>query len=204
MSQLPSWLTTLIISGETCWGWKGSISKEGYPRITRKYETKGVTLKVSRIIYSILYGDIPPGHVIRHSCDNPGCVNPDHLLLGTPKQNSQDAVNRLRHAWGVRNSKAKLSPTQILEIRDSRLSVGELSKKYSISKSQIGRIKAHESWSKLVGGVKQERISSRKLTRKQVEEIRSDPRKLKLIATDFGVNISSISRIKSGTRWKNT
>lgn len=71
--------------------WKGFFAN-GYGVIKRR----GKTMKAHRMIYEECFGMIPEGMVVRHTCDNPPCVNPAHLLLGTPKDNMRDKMERGR------------------------------------------------------------------------------------------------------------
>lgn len=85
----------------------------------------GKNRSVHRLVYISIYGDIPDGLCVRHTCDVRNCVNPEHLLLGTQKQNMQDCANRGRAGllyknnppYGEKNNAAKLSTAQVLEIR---------------------------------------------------------------------------------------
>jgi hypothetical protein len=76
-----------------CWIWQGNRDRKGYGRIS----VKGRTTSTHRLAYRLAHGgDIPDGLVVRHRCDNPPCVNPDHLEIGTPADNSRDMVERGR------------------------------------------------------------------------------------------------------------
>jgi hypothetical protein len=72
-------------------------------------------LDAHRYSYEIHRGPIPAGQIVRHTCDNPGCVNPAHLLLGTQRDNIQDRVRRGRN--GIPGAKRKLSPENIERVR---------------------------------------------------------------------------------------
>ena len=69
-----------------------------YPRIC----VNGKPMNMSNYIYRLNKGKIPDGHIIRHTCDNPPCINPDHLISGTMKDNSMDMVKRGRSTKGTR------------------------------------------------------------------------------------------------------
>lgn len=76
-----------------CWEWTATKSAKGYGQIRWKYEP----MIASRVAYALYVGPIPDGLLVRHKCDNPGCVNPEHLELGTSADNSADMVKRGRH-----------------------------------------------------------------------------------------------------------
>jgi len=79
-----------------CWPWTGSKTLKGYGQLRWKYNS----LVASRVSYELYVGPIPEGLMVRHRCDNPSCVNPDHLELGTAADNSADMVQRGRHNNG--------------------------------------------------------------------------------------------------------
>ena len=79
-----------------CWEWRGTRSEDGYGLIhIKKLATSN--LRVHRLMWEMHNGPIPDGLVVRHRCDNPPCVNPDHLEVGTKKDNAADMVQRLPH-----------------------------------------------------------------------------------------------------------
>lgn len=97
-----------------CWLWVGSIKTTGYGEV-RISPTKTVT--AHRLAWEI-YNDrrIPEGLVVRHTCDVRNCVRPTHLVLGTHKENTQDAVERRRTATGENNGQSLLSNEQVKQI----------------------------------------------------------------------------------------
>jgi hypothetical protein len=85
----------------------------GYYFLTYNYQRK----TLHRHVYEEMFGEIPIGLVVRHKCDNRGCINPEHLELGTYKDNSQDMVSRGRSLKGEKHPASKLSDDDIREIR---------------------------------------------------------------------------------------
>lgn len=92
-----------------CWIWMGDVSIEGYGRLTRKIQGRVHVLLLHRVTYAVSRGLDPltlsPDHCVRHSCDTPCCVNPDHLELGTWPDNVRDSVDRGRHAVAFRQGR---------------------------------------------------------------------------------------------------
>lgn len=128
----------------TCWIWRGSTYPNGYGCIN----FNGRNRSVHRYAYELKNGQTPIGFLICHSCDNKLCVNPDHLFLGTYKDNWQDAVNKgiIKPVTAVR----KLTPEQAIEIRGKyqtgTYQVAQLSREYGIGPTSIRRIIDRETY----------------------------------------------------------
>lgn len=84
-----------------------------------------------------------------HSCDNPSCVNPDHLSLGTRTENMQDAKRKGRNARGEGHGRSKLSCRDVEMIMKSPLSQAEIGQLFGISQGHVSEIKAGKKWSHL-------------------------------------------------------
>jgi hypothetical protein len=85
-----------------CWPWTASCDKDGYGRFQYPTPNGQVHTRAHRYGYTMLVGPIPTGMVVMHSCDNPPCVNPAHLGVGTPLANNDDKIGKGRGArlWG--------------------------------------------------------------------------------------------------------
>lgn len=125
---------------ESCWIWKGSLSR-GYGMIFYKKN-----MRAHRFSYFIHIGKLLMNYLVCHTCDNKLCVNPDHLYLGTPKDNSRDATERKRLKVGSDHHFSKLSDKDVNEIIKSSESGVSLSEKFGISKTHVSRIRNKKNW----------------------------------------------------------
>jgi len=120
--------------------------KGGYPQC----ESDGQRYFLSRFVYEQCFGEIPEGLCVCHKCDNPPCINPQHLFLGTRKDNTQDMVKKGRNRNGIlpgeSNGQSKLTSQQVLVILNDSNSNNKIAAKYGVSKSTILRIKNRKSW----------------------------------------------------------
>lgn len=133
---------TDIRESAECWPWEGPRSPNGYGQVS----CAGDKRSAHRLSYEIFNGPIPAGMVVRHVCDNPSCVNPEHLLLGSKADNSRDMMMRGR-------GQAKMTEAQAVEIKGSSLSVGALSERYGVSVTAIRDIKNGKTWAWLAAPV---------------------------------------------------
>lgn len=136
---------------DACWNWVGARGKQGYGN----FYMGGKYLRAPRASWMIHNGEIPADMYVCHKCDNPKCVNPDHLFLGTCKENLKDqAIKGRRHrkgAVGGRNRSAILTEAQVLEIRQ-RWDSGErkaeaMAAEYGLgSRNRIYEIVKRKTW----------------------------------------------------------
>ena len=129
-----------------CWKWIGYLDPNGYGRLN----IKNVPILAHRISYQLYRGGIPKGMSICHKCDNPFCVNPDHLFLGTQKDNMDDMINKGRdHKRGMKGSehpRSKLDEEKVKLIRLSSKTDMQLSIEYGVSRSVIYDAKHRNTW----------------------------------------------------------
>lgn len=117
----------------------------GYPRI----QYKGKVHKLHRLIWILEKGNITDGLHVLHKCDNPACINPAHLFLGTNDDNVRDMVNKKRNQKGERHWRAKLTENAVREIRarrDSGMLQKDIAAQYGISRRTVGQIIKRERW----------------------------------------------------------
>ena len=118
----------------------------GYHEMNRN----GKMIRVHRHMYEKYKGEIPNGLLICHKCDNPSCINPDHLFVGTPKENSEDMVMKGRsnppRLTGEMIGTSKLKISQIIDIRKDNRLQREIAKDYGIAQCHVSRIKLHQTW----------------------------------------------------------
>ena len=140
-----------LVKTDSCWIWQGRIIGKGYGMIG--LGGKGAKQVLAhRLSYEIHKGAIPEGMVVMHKCDNPRCVNPDHLEAGTQSQNIKDAFARMRKVLPLKKAKgeecgaAKLTNEIVLSIRASTLSLKQLATLHGVSKSSIERIRYRKTW----------------------------------------------------------
>jgi hypothetical protein len=142
-------LATHTIKSEGCWEWTGART-HGYGRIG--YE--GRVILTHRLAYDLAYGSVPSDVDVLHHCDNPACVRPDHLFLGTAKDNAQDMMAKGRggyRTWrGEENGHAKLTRIQVASIRaeyaTGKVSQRNLARQYGMAQTTIGAILRGKTW----------------------------------------------------------
>lgn len=116
-----------------------------YPSI----KINGKMNKITRLIMKRRHPEMTSDQCVLHSCDDPRCINPAHLRIGTKKDNSNDAIERGRQVRGERAGRAKLTEAQVLEIYNYPLGNADTHRKFAylgISKSCVQAIKENRSW----------------------------------------------------------
>lgn len=137
-----------FIDSYGCWictSHAGSNYRGGYPVIRRfdKY------MRMSRYIYWLFNGHIDDELYVMHSCDNPKCINPDHLSLGTPQENTDDMVKKGRNKVGEDLPFAKLTESQVIKIFNDPRGCTTIAREYNVSKKTVLNIRHGKTWKHL-------------------------------------------------------
>lgn len=130
-----------------CWLWTASTAGKGYGQIKVPRERRQVY--AHRLSWLLYRGPLRKGRHVLHRCDNPRCVNPDHLFIGSPKANARDMAAKGRHLFGERNARSKLTAANVVAIR--RLVAGgapqrEIGSLFGVSQITVSRIARRQRW----------------------------------------------------------
>lgn len=151
MSDVSAAFWNRVEKGAGCWLWTGPRFRDNRGLLTYgRLTIKGHRVYAHRIAYAITYGD-PGGKGVLHRCDNPPCVRPEHLFLGTQAENNRDmeVKGRARHLCGEAHYAAKMTEDGVRELRRRRVageSLGSLARAFKLSKRTVLAIVRLEAW----------------------------------------------------------
>lgn len=186
---------------DQCMEWIGGKFDFGYG----KFKLFKTHVRSHRFSYEFYNGPIPEGILVCHSCDNPPCVNPTHLWLGTHQDNDQDKVMKGRSTKGIKNATSKLTEGQVLEIINlsSIYTEEQIANMFGVASTIINRIKNGKNWTHITNIIDTGPKMIR-LTEVQVREIKKRviTETCVKIAKDFGVNAKTINNIKNRNTWR--
>lgn len=124
---------------DACWEWQGGRDADGYGHVSGTR----VPRVASRVAYEVWVDQIPDGQLVCHRCDNPPCINPSHLFLGEPVDNTHDMLGKKRGSHGERSPLHKLTDEQVHIIRylsDEGIKQRAIAKLIGCSQSQVSNI----------------------------------------------------------------
>jgi len=129
-----------------CWQWTDSLTAKGYGR----FSYNGKAERAHRVSWLLHRGPIPDGMLVCHRCDNPGCVNPDHLFLGSAAESTADMDAKGRRVTvphpGEQHGYAKLSEQDVRAIRASNERQRDIAKRFGITQANVSLIRRRKSW----------------------------------------------------------
>lgn len=191
----------------SCWSWKGH-SGGGYGR----FKVAGGRSAASRVAYALAWGYVPTDAFVCHKCDNPNCVRPEHLFLGSAGDNSDDKVRKGRQPSGSSVGTAILTEAQVADVF-RRIMAGEsrgaIAKHFGVAKRTVQKITLGHNWKHLraqlgIEALRGQRRNPKRLNDEAVRVIRSAPHSKgvgRRLAKQFGVSEAMISQVRRGKAW---
>lgn len=182
-----------------CWEWQLSLNG-GYGQ----FAVAGKMYAAHRLAYEIYTKKaIPKNMCVCHTCDNPKCINPDHLFLGNSQDNIDDKVVKGRQAKGEKINTSKLTRKRILQIKEQYtkgVNQVKLAEEHNVSQVQISSILRNKSWKYISKPCKTRRS---KLTERQVKIIFNNRKCLPInhYTNKYNVSKSTVDKIRSGETW---
>lgn len=144
--ELVRFFLLVNIRGENeCWEWKGGKSPKGYGVFNSNYKNP----LAHRLIILSMRGHLKQSEYVCHKCDNPICVNPNHLFIGDAKSNYDDSRSKGRHTFGEKQGHSKLKEHQVIDIKKRRMAgekLSSLAAQYNVDVANISSIARGKSW----------------------------------------------------------
>lgn len=125
-----------------CWLWTRSPRRKWHPRWWNGTRPEGTHVSA----YRFAFGEIPPGQYVCHRCDNPRCVRPSHLFLGTPGENNADCRRKGRSARGERHGRRKLTEERVRALKADAGASKDVAARFGVSVNTVNRIRAGSLW----------------------------------------------------------
>lgn len=134
-----------VVTADGCWEWQRKRNKKtGRAQINPR---KGFHTSAARVSYEAFKGEIPASMMVCHKCDNPGCVNPACLFLGSNADNMADMTAKRRQCRGEATPWVKLDVPAVREIRESQASNATLARRFGVNAKTIATARTGKTWS---------------------------------------------------------
>ena len=196
MNDVERFLCKTVKLDGGCVQWLASKDKQGYG-----YFSLGKLMHAHRASYMLFKGPIPEGMLVMHECDNPSCVNPNHISLGTHAQNQAQKFQR-KLLLGECRKVTKLTDDQVLAIYADSRPQSTIAKDFDVFQGTVAAIKLGQRWSNLTGHKKEKpghfkgtSSYQAKLTAEQVRAIRSSTKTTKELCEEYGVSQASMYKV---------
>lgn len=143
------WSKVKKVDGEGCWEWQSTRTPDtGYGLFGVRWHPPRYVV-AHRISYELNCGPIPAGMKVCHKCDNPPCVRPDHLFLGTQRSNIEDMRRKGRAARGTKHFRAKLDPDKVRDVRRALVAgetVKNIARRHKVRPGTIYAVRDGKTW----------------------------------------------------------
>lgn len=151
ITNIEDRLHTYIRRTSTCWIWTGYKGHYGYGKVT---DDDGKQVRAHRYLYEMFKGKIPKGMNVLHKCDNTACVNPEHLFLGSQKDNVKDMMSKGRGGYkkfcGEAHHNRKLDMNKVKKMREmwesKKYSQYQIASKFNISQQVVSKVVNYKAW----------------------------------------------------------
>jgi hypothetical protein len=143
-TRLSEYCNRYTIKKDGCWEWTGTKDKDGYGSVNLDLKNIKRAHRASWILYN---GEIPKGILVCHHCDNPSCTNPEHLFLGTAKDNTNDMINKKRRKQGTRLKNFQV--TEIKKLLETKKATNQIATMFNVCRATIDNIKYKKAWTNL-------------------------------------------------------
>lgn len=141
------WPKVVVSGADDCWEWQGEINQRGYGRLSKG---SGNRSTASRVSWQIHNGEIPCGMLVCHTCDNRRCVNPAHLFLGSPADNTKDMLSKGREnpPRGSDNPRSRITEEDVINIRrcSQHERTSSIAKRYDLDPNYVSKIIHKRCW----------------------------------------------------------
>ena len=188
----------VIDDDNSCWCWRGAVNDKGYGFIDVTIDRKQKRFYAHRVSWEWENDcDIPEGMIVRHTCDNPPCVRPSHLVIGTHQQNTNDKMERGRYVSGV----AEISPQDAYDIRVKKhggITTDVLCQQYGLSQQHINSICRGVYWPQAGGPFTSRFELNNELICAVLVDLETMSRPQ--CAEKHGISLGSVANISSGKR----
>lgn len=144
------WSFVDIRDGDECWPWLGpKMIRSPYGSVCIMIGNHETKARAHRFMWMVENLDKPVPDVVRHTCDNPSCVNPSHLVAGTQADNVRDSIERGRYSRGSAHPTSRLKEDQVIAIRNDARPHKEIAKDYNIAPHYVSALKRRIWWKHL-------------------------------------------------------
>ena len=152
--QARFWIKVNKLGPNDCWLWTAGKDKDSYGKFAIRHNGKRIDSRAHAFSWELHNGKpVPKGMLVCHTCDTPSCVNPAHLFIGTPQDNTDDMIKKNRHTHGEESNFAKLTEEQVKKIRQlhkTGMNYKQIADLFDVQDETIRNIVLRKNWRHVV------------------------------------------------------